>query len=106
MFISKNKELAQAILIIWYLSGGISIFIFLLVFFAHPESVYKEIAVCEYKIHGRECFMCGSTRAFFQLKDLNVSKAFQLNKLSPFLFLGLLLNNVLLVIYTIKKVKL
>lgn len=53
---------------------------------------------CEYKLLGKECFLCGTTRAFYQIKELNIQKAYDLNKFSIVLFSAMIINVLIIVI--------
>lgn len=61
--------------------------------------------ICESKKVGKECFLCGSTRAFLTIGKLEFKKAYELNKLSVFLFTTLLTNILIFIIYLTKKSK-
>lgn len=103
--IHKNQELNNAIRIVWQISAILSIAILLVLFFVDEKIILCTVPICEYKANGEECFLCGSTHAFIELKKLNFSGAFALNKLSPFVFVLLIINSLVLLKYLFKNYK-
>lgn len=101
--LNKNRDLKNALKIIWILSGLISIILVFTILFFPSELMFKKIPTCEYKLLNKECFLCGTTRAFYEIKEFNFQKAYELNKLSPFLFLAILLN-ILILTTNLKKI--
>ena len=101
----KNRELKNAILIVWQVSAVLSILILLILFFVDDQKILSGLPVCEARKKGLECFLCGSTHAFIELKKLNFTGAFALNKLSPFIFVLLILNSLLFFKYLFKNYK-
>ena len=95
----ENKDLITALKIIWILSGFISALILLTVLFVRPNFVFENIPTCDYKLSNKECFLCGTTRAFFKMKEFDIQKAYELNKFSPILFSTMITN---ILIITIK----
>ena len=104
-FLKDNKELKKALKIIWILTVSLSFFIIIISPFASPNFITSNIPICESKKVGKECFLCGSTRAFLTIGKLEFKKAYELNKLSVFLFTTLLTNILIFIIYLIKKSK-
>lgn len=103
--IHKNQELKNAIRIVWQISAILSIAILLVLFFVDEKIILSTVPICEYKANGEECFLCGSTHAFIELKKLNFSSAFALNKLSPFVFVLLIINSLVFLKYLFKNYK-
>lgn len=99
----KNQELKTAIQIILQISGVLSILILLVLFFVDENLILSKMPTCEYRKIGKECFLCGSTRAFFEIKNMNFEKAWSLNKFSFFLFGALVINAILFLKTIIKK---
>ena len=100
--LSENKDLKKALKIIWLLSGFISIVILFTVLFVHPNFVFQNISTCEYKLLNKECFLCGTTRAFYKIKEFNIRKAYELNKFSPVLF-SMMIKNILIITINYKN---
>ena len=100
--LSENKDLKKALKIIWLLSGFISIVILFTVLFVHPNFVFQNISTCEYKLLNKECFLCGTTRAFYKIKEFNIRKAYELNKFSPVLF-SMMITNILIITINYKN---
>ena len=99
----KNQELKNAIQIVWQISGVLSILILLVVFFVDENLILSKMPTCEYRKIGKECFLCGSTRAFIEIKNMNFDKAWSLNKFSFFIFGALVINAILFLKTIIKK---
>lgn len=99
--INNNLELKNAIKIVWYLTGLFSFIIILIVIIIPSKSIFESIPTCRSIQFGTECFLCGTTRAFYKIKELEIMKAYELNKLSPFLFLAMLIN-IVIIIFNIK----
>lgn len=97
-WLSKNKDLKTAFKIIWILSGFVSLLIICTILCTQPDFVFKNMPTCEYKLLGKECFLCGTTRAFYQIKELNIQKAYDLNKFSIVLFSAMIINVLIIVI--------
>lgn len=100
--LSQNKELANALRIIWLISGIVSLIIILVTFFVPSDFVLKNMPTCDYSALNKTCFLCGTTRAFLEIKELNFAQAYKLNKLSLFLFF-LMIINILLIITNLKN---
>ncbi|TDX86348.1 DUF2752 domain-containing protein [Epilithonimonas xixisoli] len=99
----KNQELKNAIKIVWQISGVLSILILLILFFVDENLILSKMPTCEYQKIGKECFLCGSTRAFIEIKNMNFEKAWSLNKFSFFIFGALFINAILCLKTIIKK---
>ena len=56
-------------------------------------------------LYGEECFMCGMTRAFIEISGGNFFNAYNLNRLSLFLFSALVINSVVIIINFFAKFK-
>ena len=83
--------------------AGYSILILLVVFFVDENLILSKMPTCEYQKIGKECFLCGSTRAFIEIKNMNFDKAWSLNKLSFLIFGALAINTILFLKTIIKK---
>jgi len=103
--LKTNTELQKAIFIVWQISGLISILILSLVFFTNQEFLLSKIPTCPSQLEGKTCILCGSSRAFFEIKNLNFQTAFQLNKASIFIFFGLLINAGIFITYHAKNLR-
>lgn len=86
------KELKKAFKIIWILASLFSIVILVIVFLCKDISVLSKIPICEFQAENKKCFLCGSSRAFFEIKKLKFIHAYHLNKVSIVIF-GIMLFN-------------
>jgi hypothetical protein len=60
----------------------------------YPENlILSKVPICENKKNSGECFLCGSTRAFFEIGELNFTKAYNYNKGSIPLFIIMTFNS-------------
>lgn len=105
MKINNNQELKNTIRIVWQISAVLSILILLLLFFIDDNQLLSISPTCEYQKIGKECFLCGSTRAFIEIKHFNFKNAFALNKGSVLLFCLFLLNSILFLTQILKTNK-
>ena len=103
--LKTNTELHKAIFIVWQISALVAILILSLVFLTNQDFLLSKIPTCPSRLEGKTCVLCGSSRAFFEIKNLNFQKAFQLNKASIFIFFGLLINAGLLITYHTKNLR-
>ncbi|MFV0306026.1 MAG: DUF2752 domain-containing protein [Moheibacter sp.] len=92
----ENCEFIKALKIIWMITVIFPIVILLLVFLFDDKTL-SIVPECEYKAKGIKCILCGSTRAFLEIKNLNFHKAYELNNLSIFIFGFLILNSILFI---------
>lgn len=100
-----KKEIKTAIKIAWIIySALILTVLFITIFF--PETLYNISPVCySISLYGEECFMCGMTRAFIEISGGNFINAYDLNRLSLFLFSASLINSAVLILYFFTKFK-
>ena len=101
---SENQQLKNAFKIVWQISAVLSISILLILLFIDDDKLLSISPTCEYKKIGKECFLCGSTRAFIEIKHLNFKNALNLNPFSIFIFGLLILNSILFLNY-LKNIK-
>jgi hypothetical protein len=90
--IKNNVELKKALNIIWMISVLMFLGILVLTLFYPENLILSKIPICENKKESSECFLCGSTRAFFEIRELNFAKAYYYNKGSVPLFIIMALN--------------
>lgn len=100
VFLSDLKKSIKAVWII--LSLLTFIVLILSVFF--PDLLMEVSPACLSKtISGRECFMCGTTRAFTEFGQGNFKEGIELNRLSIILFFALIINIIVFFAFIIKK---
>jgi hypothetical protein len=102
---SHNQELKNAIWIVWQISAIASIALLLVLFFADNTWILSAVPTCEYSAKGEECFLCGSTRAFTEIKNFNFKNALALNKLSILLFALMVINALVFANHLFKLIK-
>jgi len=95
-----KKELKTALRIVWEISAMFSILILAITFFVDESLIISQSLGCKTGDDG--CFLCGSTQAFLEIRHFNFKEAYQLNKLSIFIF-GLLVINSLLFVFRLFK---
>lgn len=101
----KNEELLQALKIIWYISIFFSFGILFFSFLIPKNWFFHYIPLCEMKKIGKECILCGSTRAFLEIGKFNFEKAYVLNPLSIFILMVVVMNIFIFVIVKFKNLK-
>lgn len=72
--------------------------------FTLPSDIILKITpICEWKArYGKECFFCGMTRAFIEIKNLNFLQALKNNHLSIPLMFTILLNELICILLILK----
>lgn len=81
------EDLKISIRIISYMISAV-MFLALILSYFYPDIFLNLSPVCMSKtMFNEECFMCGSSRAFIELSNGNITKAASLNLFSPFLYL-------------------
>ena len=99
------SELKFSFKIVWIIIS-ILIFVTLFLSFIFPEVLLNISPVCVSKsLYGRECFMCGTTRAFVEISSGRFSEAYELNKFSVVLFLIFSVNTLLFLTFILKLYK-
>jgi hypothetical protein len=97
-----NLSLISALKIVFLVVGIVSAAVLAVVFAADKSWLLAHIPICEYKTAGKECVLCGSTRAFFEIRNGNFQQAAAYNRASIFLF-GLMIMNVIITITATAK---
>jgi hypothetical protein len=91
---------------LWILGTLASLVLVLLVFFDDKETIKKQVPVCmSIQYQGKPCVLCGSTSAFYEMSKGKWSRALELNKIAVFLFVIILGNSIVFVIYFVVKLK-
>ncbi|OJH11774.1 hypothetical protein FPG87_12660 [Flavobacterium psychrophilum] len=90
--IRNNIELKNALNIIWMISALIFLLVFISIILYPENLILANIPICENQKKGSECFLCGSSRAFIEIKKLNFSNAYNYNKGSILLFIIMTIN--------------
>ncbi len=97
------SELKFSFKIVWIIIS-ILIFVTLFLSFIFPEVLLNISPVCVSRsLYGRECFMCGTTRAFVEISSGRFSEAFELNKFSVFIFIMFTINSILFFAFIINS---
>jgi hypothetical protein len=90
--------------IVWYIISSLIILLLISLFFLNSNTLlYLSPKCTSILLYNKPCFLCGTTRAFVEIKNLNFSKAFFFNVLSIPLFLMFIINS-LLYILSLKKI--
>lgn len=103
MQIKNNKDLKNAIQIVWMLSALTFVIILTSILFLNENSILNQIPICVSKKAGGKCFLCGTTRAFIEIIKLNFTNAYFYNKLSILIFTIMALNSITYSFYNIFK---
>lgn len=100
-----KKDLKFSIEIVWKIYSVLILIVIIFSLF-FPELLLKISPVCISKsIYGKDCFMCGMTRAFIEIPKGNFSGAYTLNKFSLILFSLFNLNTLLFIFSSMIKLK-
>jgi Protein of unknown function (DUF2752) len=100
-----KKDLKLSFEIVWIVYSLIILTVlFISVFF--PDALIKISPVCISKsLYGKECFMCGMTRAFVEISGGNLSQAYDLNSFSLVLYSAFVLNGLLFIYHCIRRIQ-
>ena len=89
--------------IVWYIISILIILLLLSFFFLNSSTLlYMSPKCTSILLYNKPCFLCGTTRAFLEIKNFNFSKANFYNPFSIPIF-SLFLINSLLYILSFKK---
>lgn len=106
MLHTSNSDIKNALKIVWMLSALTFLIILISILFLNENLILNQMPICESKKVGGKCFLCGSTRAFIEIKKLNFTNAYFYNKLSILIFTIMTLNSIIYSFYYIfKKLK-
>jgi len=96
-------QIFKEIRIVWEIFSVLLLFLLLSVFFIDSHSLLSFSPKCtSISLNNKQCFLCGTTRAFIEVKNFNFNNAYILNKFSIYLF-SILLFNSLIFIHLFKK---
>ena len=90
--------------IVWYIISSLIILLLLTLLFLNNNTLlYLSPKCTSILLYNKPCFLCGTTRAFLEIKNLNFNKAYYFNVLSIPLFLLFLINSYLYIL-SLKKI--
>jgi len=90
--------------IVWYIISSLIILLLLaLLFLNNYTFLYLSPKCTSILLYNKPCFLCGTTRAFIEIKNLNFNKAYFYNALSIPLFILFLINSYLYIL-SLKKI--
>ena len=100
---NNSIQVSREIKIVWKIFSLLLMIVLISLFFLDNDIVLSLSPKCtSFILYNKQCFLCGTTRAFIEIKNLNFNHAFILNKFSIFLFFIFLLNSVFF-IYSLKR---
>ena len=71
MNLNNNIEFKKALNIIWMFTAFLFLLILLALIFFSENELLNKVPVCESKKLGLQCFLCGTSRAFIEIKKFN-----------------------------------
>ena len=90
--------------IVWYILSSLIIVLLLALWFLNNNTfLYLSPKCTSILLYNKPCFLCGITRAFLEIKNLNFNKAYLFNVLSIPLFVLFLINSYLYIL-SLKKI--
>ena len=104
-YLVQNKQCREAILWSWAIVSLVIITVIWISIFADSENILATVPSCTAKNVNQNCFLCGSTRAFFSLGQLNISAASASNIYSPLIYSLFLGNSIIFIFCTYKLIK-
>lgn len=89
-------QVGRALVIVWFVLGGISALLVLAPFVVHEEMLYKVLPECSSWVrYGVPCPLCGLTRSFVLIRTGRFSEARSLNPYALFVYFGFVGNALL-----------
>lgn len=98
-------DLSYALRIVWLILSIVSGLAVLSPLFLSPSFVFRLFPVCQAKLTGSSCVLCGMTTAFVSIGQGDFAAAQTANPASLTLYFTLLLNFMMGTAYTIMRVK-
>jgi hypothetical protein len=90
----EYKPLKLAIFVVWIILSGIIFFILTAPFVFSENLIDKIVPQCEWKVkYNKGCSLCGMTRGFIYFSQGNFTRASELNRFSPYLYLLFVAND-------------
>lgn len=90
--INNYEHLKSALNIVWMISALTFLGIIIIVTIFPENLILSKIPICESKKNGLKCFLCGTTRAFYEIKNFNLVEANKYNEYSIQIFLFMAIN--------------
>ena len=100
------KEICNAFLWVYAISSTIIIFILCLSFLGDQNKILEMAPTCATNNIGQSCFLCGSTRAFLYMGNLDFNNSKSQNLFATFLFLLFVVNSIFFIFNIFKSIKL
>ena len=96
--------IVKEVKIVWYIISSLIILLLIVTFCFSNSTLLKISPRCtSILLYNKPCFLCGTTRAFIEIKLLNFKKAYLYNSLSIPIFFLLLINSYLYIL-SFKKI--
>lgn len=93
----EYKQLKLAMFVVWIILSGIILFTLSTPFIFSENSIDKIVPKCEWKVkYNKECSLCGMTRGFIYFSQGNFTRASEVNRFSPYLYLLFVANETVL----------
>lgn len=100
------EDVKKAFLVVWLLISSFLLLILLVPFILSEKAVLQLSAICVSSNHGpAQCPLCGMTRAFVAISRGNFHEALQLNRGSIGLYLAFVVDGVLALLYSVRKIR-
>jgi hypothetical protein len=100
----EYKQLKLAIFLVWIIISVIILFTLTTPFIFSEKSIDKIVPKCEWKVkYNKECSLCGMTRSFIFFSQGNFTRASELNRFSPYLYLLFISNEAVLTFVLFRK---
>jgi hypothetical protein len=93
----------KEIRIVWKIFSLLILFFLIALFSINNNTLYSLSPKCtSVSLYNEQCILCGTTRAFIEIKKFNFNNAYLLNRSSIFLYFMLIFNT-LFFINSLKK---
>jgi hypothetical protein len=100
-----RHDLPYALRMVWLILSIVSCLAVLAPLFLPPSSLFRIFPMCQAKLAGSSCILCGMTTAFVSIGQGDFAAAQRANPASLPLYFTLVLNFVMGITYTMMRVK-
>ena len=100
----RVREARTALRLVWVVASAVALAVLLMLWVLSPAQIARLAPKCEWKArYGRECFLCGMTTAFIDIREGRWREAQRANAGSVPLYAGVLVNEAGLVLFLRKR---
>ncbi len=101
----QKSDLSKGIRYVWIIFSVISLIVFIVLYLPNRDDIFLLVPQCEWHDDSnRQCLLCGMTTAFKLIAQGDYIEASQSNRLSMYLYIILVGNQLILTKYALRKI--